>query len=384
MSIYNQERNLFNAERRIRNETYSDEHKEALLKFEDYLYSESLSLFRIEKHLSQINVIIRTFPDLKPRGLNDDDVIRVLGWIEKTKTNIETNTSYKTTLKKYLAFQKSPELCDLVKIKKRKTNPKLPEEILTVPEIKQLITAATNSRDKAFITGIYEAGARITEFGTLKIKHVVFDEYGIKLTVNGKTGMRVVRLVFSVPYLINWLEVHPFRDDPEAPLWVTDLKAGFAPKQMMYGGFDKLIKKTALLAGIKKRIYNQIFRHSRATHTASKLSESQMKIVFGWTADSDMPKIYIHLSGEDVDDAVLNMYGLKKTDSPELGIGIKRCARCKQNIPSISDFCPVCSMIQNTETAQELQDFESKAKNLMFRILKENPELIKILEEIQN
>lgn len=315
--------------------------------------------------------------------MTEKEVINIVGWIEKNKNSVETKISYKTTLKKLLFFQKSPELANSIKMNRKKMNPKLPEEIFTIQEIKDLIHAATSTRNRAFICGIYEAGARISEFGNLKIKHVICDEFGIKLTVDGKTGMRVVRLVFSVPYILNWLEVHPYRSDPEAPLWVTDAKAGGIPRQMEYGGFSRIVKETAKLAGINKRVYNQLFRHSRATHTASKLSESQMKVIYGWTMDSSMTKIYIHLAGQDVDDAVLNMHGLKKLESNDIGISIKRCSRCKQNIPTISDFCPICSMIQNTETARELQDFEAKAKNLMFRILKENPELIKILEEIQ-
>ena len=382
MSLYRLDQTLDSVRRRIEKAEYSDDHKKTLFKFEDFLYTESLSAFRIIKHLTQINVIFRTFPKL-PTKLTEDNTIMVIGWIEKTKPNAETNTSYKTTLKKYLAFQKSPELIRLIKIKKRKINPKLPEEILTENEISQLISAATSERNRAFIAGIYEAGARISEFGTIKIKHLIIDEFGLKITVNGKTGMRVVRLVFSTPYILNWLDVHPYRNDPESPIWVTDSKAGGKPRQMEYRGFERLIKETAKKTNIKKRIYNGLFRHSRATHMASKLTESQMKIIFGWTADSNMPKIYIHLSGEDVEDAVLNIYGLKKIEQNEPTIGITRCIRCKQNIPTINKFCPYCGTIQNTDTATELMNFEEKAKNLMFRILKENPELISILEEVQ-
>jgi Site-specific recombinase XerD len=307
----------------------------------------------------------------------------IIGWIEKTKINHETNTAYKTTLKKYLAFQKSPELISIVKTKKRKTYPKLPEEILTEDEISELINTATSERNRAFIAGIYEAGARISEFGTMKIKHITIDEFGLKTVLNGKTGMRINRLVFSTPYILNWLDVHPYRNDPEAPLWVTDSKAGGKPHQMGYAGFERIVKETAKKAGIEKRIYNQLFRHSRATHMASKLTESQMKIIFGWTSDSSMPKTYIHLSGEDVEDAVLNVYGLKKTENKKPTIGITKCIRCRQSIPTINNFCPFCGAIQKTETATELVNFEEKAKNLMFRILKENPELISLLEEVQ-
>ncbi|MDY0292561.1 MAG: tyrosine-type recombinase/integrase [Desulfuromonadaceae bacterium] len=333
--------------------------------------------------MTKSNVIARTFPDLDIRNYTEKDVIKILGWIEKNNWSDSTKVIYKVTLKKLLLFQKNDHLAKMVNPGRAIYKPKLPEEILTEDEIKSMIENADTPRNKAFISGIYEAGARISEFGTLKLKHVVFDEFGIRLTVNGKTGMRIVRLIFSVPFMISWINIHPYKNDPNAPLWVTDKKAGFKPRQMEYAGFRKIVKTIAEISNIKKRVYNQLFRHTRATHLALKVSESQMKIIFGWTADSNMPKIYIHLSGVDVDDTILKLYGLKKEEETESVLTIKNCIRCKQNIPTIGNFCPVCGMIQNTETALQLQNFEAKAKNLMFKIIKDNPELIKILEEIQ-
>lgn len=42
-----------------------------------------------------------------------------------------------------------------------------------------------------------ESCCRIGEILSLKIKNIQFDEYGIVLTVNGKTGMRRVRIIDS-------------------------------------------------------------------------------------------------------------------------------------------------------------------------------------------
>jgi len=86
---------------------------------------------------------------------------------------------------------------------------KLPEELLTEEEIKRMIEVANHPRDKAIIAVLYDTGTRIGEMGSLKIKHIVFDQYGAILTVNGKTGMRRVRIIFSVPYLASWLDIHP-------------------------------------------------------------------------------------------------------------------------------------------------------------------------------
>ena len=38
---------------------------------------------------------------------------------------------------------------------------------------------------------------------------------------------------------------------------------------------------------------------------ANYLTEAQMNVYFGWTQGSDMPGVYVHLSGRDIDDAIL-------------------------------------------------------------------------------
>jgi site-specific recombinase XerD len=63
-------------------------------------------------------------------------------------------------------------------------------------------------------------------------------------------------------------------------------------------------------AGLNKRVYTHLLRHTRATELASILTEAQMKELLGWTQSSDMPSVYVHLSGRDVDSAFLKAHGI--------------------------------------------------------------------------
>jgi site-specific recombinase XerD len=76
----------------------------------------------------------------------------------------------------------------------------------------------------------------------------------------------------------------------------------------------KLVKS----CGLDKQVYPHLFRHSRATHLADKLTEAQMKILFGWAGNSDVPSVYVHLSGRDVEEALLRIYGINQRG--ELGM----------------------------------------------------------------
>ena len=48
---------------------------------------------------------------------------------------------------------------------------------------------------------------------------------------------------------------------------------------------------------------------------ANHLTEAQMNEYFEWVQDSGMPCIYVHLSGRDIDDAVLKANGIVKIDA---------------------------------------------------------------------
>lgn len=104
---------------------------------------------------------------------------------------------------------------------KKKDQPRIKaSDILTEEEVKKLIDSAEHSRDKAFISMLYELGARIGEIGSLHIREVTKDKYGYITDLEGKTGHRTPRIVISDPYITHWLNIHPLKNKPDSPLWV--------------------------------------------------------------------------------------------------------------------------------------------------------------------
>ncbi len=173
----------------------------------------------------------------------------------------------------------------------------------------------------------------------MKIKHVSFDRYGAVIVVHGKTGYRRVRLVSSVPYLAEWMNSHPFRENPEAWLWISLNKF----KKLPYNSLRSVLRTIAEKAGIKKKVNPHAFRHARATHLANFLTEAQMKEFFGWVQDSDMASVYVHLSGRDVDRAILKLYGMEVEDERKSDVlKPKKCIRCGETNPATNKLCRRC------------------------------------------
>jgi hypothetical protein len=190
-----------------------------------------------------------------------------------------------------------------------------------------------------------KGGLRIGWLTSLKIKNVQFDEHGAVIKVRGKTGERRVRIVMFASSLAKWMEMHPDGDDKEAPLWVN-LSNNYSKKGVTYEGLYQKLKRIAKKAGVKKRLNFHKFRHSRATHLAQQLTEAQMNVYFGWVQGSDMPATYVHLSGRDVDDRILQIHGLRpKDEEAKQKLKPQKCPRCQYINAPVSRYCGRCGTV---------------------------------------
>lgn len=295
-----------NIDRRIDSlNTLSERNKELILEFVDNCFISGLGEHRVLKYISTLNCIASAIEKDFDR-VSLSELKRYIAGLERSDKSEWTKHDYKITIRKFYKWyynEENPELTKWIKTNVKRKQQKAPEDILTEAEIVALVDNATNNRDKALIALLWDIGARIGEIGTLRIKDLIFDNIGLTIHVNGKTGFRRVRAVWSIECLNTWLTEHPERDNPNAPLW---FKFGTEKLEILrYDAIRRRLIKVSEKAGIKKKIHPHLFRHSRATYMANYLTEAQMNQYFGWIQGSDMPFIYVHLSGRDIDDAVL-------------------------------------------------------------------------------
>lgn len=320
--------------------------QEDVRRFTDDLLAQGISAGRVVKYLYSL-VSIKKRLNKSFRSAKEEDIKRFIVGLEKSEYAEWTKHDLKIILKKYLHWLDRGNLISWLKVKSVK-NGTLPEEVLTEEDIKALVGVAYTSRDKGFIFSLYESGCRIGEFLPMRIKHLGFDINGAFLWVTGKTGDRRIRLVASTLVLQSWLNDHPCKNDPEAYLWCKT-PATNNPKwknnHLSYGFISRLLEELAEKAGVKKAVNAHAFRHARATFMASRLKEPEMRMFFGWGLDSAMPSTYVHLSGRDIDNSVLSIYGNKDaTKSQEPLLKIKPCPRCQEPGDPASRFCKKCGM----------------------------------------
>ena len=291
------------------------------------------------------------------------DIQTVCSWIETSDYSEYTKHDYKVTLKKFYRWLREtddyPPEVKWIKCTVKNGSQKLPEEMLTEDDIKALIEAAPYTRDKALVMTLYESGCRVSELLTMHRRNVMFDDYGAIIRVTGKTGDRRVRLVAAAPLLAEWYAKHPEPENPDAPLWVN-IAGAKKGEQMMYSPVRMLLIRLAKAAGVKKAVNPHMFRHSRATALAGRgyLNEAQMKEFFGWSQGSNMATTYVHMSGRDVDDAILNSYGLKEREKEERKEALrpKDCPRCHEVHDATSRFCHKCGMALDLQAAMSADE----------------------------
>jgi integrase/ribosomal protein L40E len=236
------------------------------------------------------------------------------------------------------------------------------EDLLTEEDTKKLLTACSgNLRDRALIDVHSEAGTRPGELLTLQLKHVKFDKHGAIIYVDGKTGPRPIRLIRSTPNLAAWMDVHPFKENPDAPLWINLEKRNYG-KQLSSPAAKQILRRVCKKAKLNKRVYLNLFRHSEATNSAKYLTEPQLKKRHGWTAISRMPARYVHMVDSDVDEAILKHHGIIKEE--ETGKDLpKICHICQRSNPPEAELCNRCGKALDLKKALEQ---EEDAKQMHF------------------
>jgi Site-specific recombinase XerD len=298
----------------------SDTNKKLILDFVGNCFTEGLSQHRVLKYISALKMIALKI-QLDFDKVEKRDLFIFVSELERSDRSQWLKHDYKITLKKFYKWyykEDYPELTKWIKATIKKKDQKLPEDLLTESDVLKMIEYAKRKMDKAMIALLWDIGARIGEIGTLTIRHIYFDEFGALISVRGKTGYRRVRAVWSVDYLKAWLQVHPEGYNPDAPLWTTFDSKGNSLKPLQYGAARMKLQRIARKAGINKKIHPHLFRHSRCTYMANYLTEAQMNVYFGWPQGSDMPGVYVHLSGRDIDDAILKANGVIEKNTSAL------------------------------------------------------------------
>ena len=299
------------------------------------------------KHLYCLKVFV-DFSEGKVdfKALTRKDIEKIIAKLESSDYKPETKRNVKAVVKGFWkhAFGQDefyPEPIRWIKTTTRRKDKLMPEGILSEEDIMKLLDAANNVRDKAIIATLFDSGIRVGELLSMKRRDVDLEGNPAHIVVNGKTGPRRIPILFSVPYLATYLNEQKLRK-PGEYLWnVVGSWAGLT-QRADYSAIRMMLQRVAKRAGIDKRVNPHSFRHARATDYASRLSDQQLKMLFGWVGGSRMAETYVHLSGKDIDNSVLEANGYKPVEMQAPKLKVQLCPRCHLANEPTAQYCSRC------------------------------------------
>jgi integrase/recombinase XerD len=300
------------------------------------------------------------------------DLVGIWHEIDSMEAELWTKRDYGMMIKRFFRWFRNEEFVRGFKVQQGRETVG-PEDVLADEELSRIYHACHSLRDKALSATAYEAALRPHELIRLKKNDVMFDDYGAIVYVrppatdsNAKTGARRVRVINAAPLLANWIENHP-RKERDGPLWV-DMSSNTTFEQLKWTGYRRIVQRWAREAKIEKKLSAYLFRHSRLTALSKFMTEAQLCVFAGWAMGSDMPRMYVHLSGRDIDDALLEAYGLKKRKAEEARVP-RKCVRCGTFCDAEAETCFKCGMALSLTAAMKKDDELAEIRANQARIL---------------
>lgn len=384
-SILDHEQTLAHVYRRIRESAIPEENKRLLLDFDKACVAEGLSLARRVKLLGHISLLAVRQLHSPFHSATRKEIWDVVFAIESSNLATWTKRDHKFAIKKFFKFVHwgneavrrrgyPPVVAGIsTQVKKRDQVRVQAADILTEAEVERMLSAARDSQQRALLSMMYELGARVSEIGTMRVGDVSRDRYSYLCDLNGKTGPRSVRVIRSAAALTAWLNLHPQRTDNAAPLWGRVREGSWGA--FGYNGIRKQMRAAAKAAGISKRVYHHLLRHSRITHVlaSGQMNEAQIKKFFGLTQDSSMLAVYSHLVSKDANDAALRMHGIVPADATQRPAP-PRCGMCAKFNEPDAGFCARCGYALRENTAAEVAARIDAAGERVSRFLRQ-PEI---------
>lgn len=327
-------------------------------------------LVKIKRQLLQ-------FKDITETPINEqtkETIIHFISVVNNSKKSEHTKNEVKSYIKKFLKwnYKKDVDIMETLDLIKRKTiETNLTEsDLLTEEEITLMLRNADSFKEKAYVYTLYESGLRPQELLNLQWKDVIFEEDVATIKVySGKTGKyRETYVKNSKEYLWNWKQNYCFNDlqptdyiFPSAKLSFMGNKRIFQPdrnKPMTSSGGIKILRRLAERSGIKKRIWNYLNRHTRATRLYEQLPTPIVEKLLG---HKDQYRTYAHISNRSARNEIM-----------EKVLGIKELPRSERET----------MQSEIKELKEKINAFEDIKRELP-KIQKQLPEMVEFIKQLK-
>ena len=281
-----------------------------------------------------------------------------------------------------------------------------PSDLWTLEDDFLFLKWCPNKRDRCYHSISRDLSARPHEILGLKLKDIVFKSVGSKqyaeVIVNGKTGTRHLPLIDSLPYIKEWSDQHPQRNNPEAYFICSHDRKAFG-KQMSLKGlqyiykqyskkyFPRLLNDPTISKEDKRKIEDllkkpwnlYIRRHSSLTQKSKYLKENILRQHAGWSPRSQMHLKYVHYFGNESSESILQEYGILPKDNQETDIlRPKQCPNCNEPNRPDQKFCVKCRMVLTYDAYNETLELEQNKDRKIEDMIRRQEQFERLIQSL--
>ncbi|MDO8556434.1 MAG: tyrosine-type recombinase/integrase [Nanoarchaeota archaeon] len=285
-----------------------------------------------------------------------------------------------------------------------KSKQKSRNDRLTWEEFEKLLNFFSNDLEiQAYIALAVESLGRPQEICYTRIRDVEHGEGYAKVYISehGKEGTKYLKCIDSYPYLLKWLEVHPYKDQQDSFLFIIDKEKDH---QLNPPVISSRLRKACEKLQFNKRITAYSLKRNGVTFARLRGdSDAEIQAAAGWTTTRQL-KTYDQSGADDYMKKALVKRGLiKDKEQTQLQPKTKECI-CGEHVGFAEKICPKCKRILDKEMIQRnmklleeqnkrnelvlqfvesfiMQDEETKRKLAEFR---KNPKAKEILDAANN
>jgi|GEM_PF-984080 len=249
---------------------------------------------------------------------------------------------------------------------------KLRNDRLTFQDVTRLVTYFNNdARMQAYVTLALESLGRPQEICYTRIGDVeLHDGYArVWVSSHGKEGVKFLQCIDAYPYLLKWMEQHPFQGDKEALLFY----AGGEPRlPMRPNAINKHLRAACKHLGIEKSV--TAYSLKRNGVTLSRLrgdTDAEIQHRAGWTSTKQL-QTYDLSTPEDSFSGALAKRGLVDQEKAEIKMDAHACV-CGAQVGFADRICRRCKRVVAGSRGVDLQAEPVIRK--MLAVALEQPEL---------
>lgn len=366
-----------------------------------------------ESHIKNVVILLCHFSnyydDKSFQNITREDILNFLQSFRKSEAKdplhrwIGTHNLYLQYLLRFFKWVYFPQLeqkrrpkpgvmQNIMQLKRKEKSIYKPSDLWSSEDDLLFLKYCPSKRDKCYHMMSRDTACRPSELLKLRLKDIVFKSFEGKkyaeILVSGKTGTRQIPLINSLPYVKDWIDNHPLKNNPNAQLFCT-FKSGRSLSNRFVSNlynnykdefFPNLIVNPSVLPDDKNKINEllkkpwnpYIRRHSALTEKSKILKEHILRQYAGWSPNSMMHQRYLHYFGNETTDSLLEAYGIVTNNQNNVEI-LKplQCPNCQENNMIDSKFCSKCRTMLNYNDYLETLETQKKKDDEMQKMREE-------------